>query len=326
MNWLFRRHFWVINLAFLSLVAILLGKITSTILGYSVLKAVPEVMPIPVKMKPTKSKERNFDEVNERNLFGAKREQIMPEAEEEEDLGPGNWEDAGPSSLPLKLVSTMVSSDPFSSRAVIVNSSSGKSRVYGISDCVAYKKPNSREIETVLPSKDFEPDLPCNSVENMATVVRIESFRVYLYEAQSRRYSYLSMGPGGQRPPPRTKMAPVEGEGIIKTGPTSYQIDQTEFNRALGNVAKLMTEARAVPYNDANGKLLGFQIVYLKENSLFEKIGIEKMDVLSRINGYELDSPEKALQLFSKLRFADQFTIDIKRGDRSVTLDYSVTP
>lgn len=325
MNWLFRRHFWVINLAFVSLAAILLGKVGSTLLGYAVLKAVPEVVSIPVKMKPAKSKERNFDEVNDRNLFGAKREQLLEEVEEEEETGPGNWEDAGPSSLPLKLVSTFVSTDPFSSRVVVANTSSGRSKVYSINDCAPYRKLNKPEIETALPAKDFEIDLPCNNVEGMATVVRIENFRVYLYETQSRRYSYLPMGPEGQKMQPRTK-APTEGEGIRKTGPTSYQIDQAEFNRALGNVAKLMTEARATPVDNGAGGLAGFQITYLKEGSLFEKIGIEKMDILSRINGYELDSPEKALQLFSKLRFADQFTIDIKRGDRSVTLDYSVTP
>lgn len=120
------------------------------------------------------------------------------------------------------------------------------------------------------------------------------------------------------------EFAPTEGGGVRKVGPTSYEIEQGEFDRALSNVARLMTEARAVPEMDASGSYLGFKIVYLKEDSLFEKIGIEKMDVLTRINGYELNSPEKALQLFGKLKTANQFTIDLKRGDRAVTLDYSV--
>ena len=57
---------------------------------------------------------------------------------------------------------------------------------------------------------------------------------------------------------------------------------------------------------------------------MFEKIGIERMDIITRINGYDLNSPEAALQLFGKLRTASQFTIDLKRSDRAVTLDYSV--
>src|SRR5262249_4993842 len=116
----------------------------------------------------------------------------------------------------------------------------------------------------------------------------------------------------------------IEGEGVRKVGPTSYEIDQNEYDKALANIGRLMTEARAVPELDGQGNYLGFKIVYLKEGSLFEKIGIERMDILTRINGYELNSPEKALQLFGKLKTASQFTIDLKRGDRSVTLDYSV--
>jgi general secretion pathway protein C len=161
----------------------------------------------------------------------------------------------------------------------------------------------------------------------MATLKRIEEFRVYIFNERDRKYEYISLLANDKGPIREYASADfevIEGEGVRKVGPTSYEINQGEFDKALSNVARLMTEARAVPEMDESGNSVGFKIVYLKEGSLFEKIGIEKMDVLTRINGYEMNSPEKALQLFSKLRTASQFTIDLKRGDRSVTLDYSV--
>lgn len=331
MNWLFRRHFWIVHLVFLSIIAIVLAKIFTTVMGYWLSKTIPE-MPsatsfVPLEAAPTL---KDFSIANERNLFGARREPVSEIDESEQDIDPGRWQDAGPSSLPLKLVSTMVFLDPFQSRATILNTATEQALNFSLGECRPFQKKHSSEIETVLTPEQWEPDRSCNSVFGMATLVRIEDFRVYIFNERSRKYEYLSLLEDDRVPIRRAPVAreeseeEEEGEGVRKVGATSYEIDQREFDKALSNVARLMTEARAVPETDAAGNLLGFKIAYLKEGSLFDKIGIEKSDVLTRINGYELNSNEKALQLFSKLRSADRFTIDIKRGDRSVTLDYTV--
>jgi general secretion pathway protein C len=266
--------------------------------------------------------------VNERNLFSAKREQISIAEEDLNEVEPGRWQDAQPTTLPLKLISTMVFLNPFDSRAVISQAGTGQARVYSIGECEEYqKKYDRRQIETILPQDKWEPERPCNNVSGIATVKRIEEFRVYIFNERDKKYEYLSLLPEGMTPMRQraeTNFEVIEGEGVRKTGPTSYEINQNEFDKALSNVARLMTEARAVPEMDAAGNPIGFKIIYLKEGSLFEKIGIERMDVLTRINGYELNSAEKGLQLFSQLKTASKFTIDLKRGDRSLTLDYYV--
>lgn len=328
MNWLFRRHFWIVVLVFLGIIAFVMGKTTTTIVGYWLSKSIPEKPRARFFEEPEPEiLARDFSIVNERNLFKAKREQISFEVDDEE-VDSGRWQDAMPSSLPLKLVSTMVFTDPFESRAVIADMSANISQVFSLPDCSQYrKKYDQSKIETVLPEKSWEPLRPCNDIFGMATLKRIEEFRVYIFNERERKYEYLSLladdkGPI-RRPAPGIE-AVEGGEGVRKVGPTSYEIERGEFDKALSNVARLMTEAKAVPEMDASGNYVGFKLVYIKEGSLFEKIGIEKMDVLTRINGYELNSPEKALQLFGKLRSASQFTIDVKRGERPVTLDYSV--
>lgn len=330
MNWLFRRHFWLLHLMFLCIMAIVAAKTATTLVGYWLSKSMPEKLSTRQFEEPEEENlPKNYELANERNLFMAKREQILlTEDEAENETDPGRWQDAVPTSLPLKLVSTMVFSDPFNSRAVIQNTSSGIALVYSIGECQEYKKSyDPRMMETVLPGQKWEPERACNNIDGIATVKRIEEFRVIIFNERDRRYEYLSLLDESKRP--IFERAPVsdeemEGEGVKKVGATSYQIKRSEFDKALANVARLMTEARAVPEHDSKGNLTGFKIVYLKEGSLFEKIGIEKMDVLTRINGYDLDSPEKALQLFSKLRTAEQFTIDVLKDNRPVTLDYSV--
>ena len=305
----------------------IVAKTFTTLMGYWVSKSIPEKPSFEFARFNSEAVEaKNFAIANERNLFEARREQVLlPDESEEEEVFSGNWQDAGPSTLPFKLISTMVFFDPLDSRAVIMDLSSGNAEVFGINECEAYVKKNNPEIETVLPSKDWELTRPCNSIFGRAELVRIEEDRVYILN--NGKYEYLSLLEGDKgiiRRPRLGMVTEEEGKGIRKVGPTSYEIDQKEFDTALSNVARLMTEARAVPELDAGGANTGFKLVYLKEGSLFEKIGIEKMDVLTRINGFELNTPEKALQLFSKLRSASKFTIDLKRGGRSITLDYSV--
>ena len=328
MNWLFRRHFWVVHLVLLSITAIILDKTFTTVMGYWLSKKIPE-MPSSRSFIPQEEPvgPRDFAVANERNLFAARREQITASEDMDQDVDPGRWQDARPSSLSLKLISTRVAVNPLNSRAQILDLSSGTVKIFSLGVCEAYEKKNSPEIETVIQPEQWEPDRACNNIFNAATLMRIEEYRVYIFNERSRKYEYLSLLEDDRRPMSlgRAAAAPTEeGIGVRKVGANSYEIDQREFDKALSNVAKLMTEARAVPELDTNNSLVGFKIAYLKEGSLFDKIGIKREDVLSRINGYELNSNERALQLFGKLRSADRFTIDIKRGGQSVTLDYSV--
>jgi general secretion pathway protein C len=327
-NWLFRRHFWLLHLVFLCITAVVAAKIFTTVFGYWLSKSIPERPPAALFAEPQeKISLKNYSGANERNIFKAKREKISWVDDFEQETDPGRWQDAGPTTLPLKLVGTTVFTNPFQSRATILNMSRGVSLIYSLGECEPYKKNyDRRSIETVLPEQKWIPERPCNSIDGLATLKRIEEFRAIIFNEQSRKYEVLSILPDGKMPIfDRSSLIPEEdGEGIRQTGATSYQIKRKEFDKALSNVTQLMTEAQARPKKDERDNFIGFEITYIKKGSLFEKIGIKEKDVLTRINAYDLDSPEKALQLFSTLRTAERFTIDLKRDTQPVTLDYSV--
>lgn len=329
MSWLFRHHFWIVHVVLISISAFIMAKTITPLVGYYVSQKIPQKISTQgFRQKTIKPVSKEYDLANERNLFAARREEIsLDEEEKGEEVFTGRWQDAQPTNLPLKLVSTMVFSSPFESRAVIQSTSSRETKVYGIKECGDYQKTyDPSRVETILKRENWQPNFACNEIDNLATVKRIEEYRVYIFNEREKRYEYLSLLDKeiARRPVVReTETKEEMGAGVRKVGATSYEIDRKEFDGALANIARLMTEARAIPEIE-NGNYVGFKIVYIKSGSLFEKIGIERLDVLTRINGYDLNSPEKALQLFSRLKTANQFTIDLKRGDRSVTLDYSV--
>ena len=332
MNWLFRRHFWVLNLLFLSISSFILAKVFSCLFGYWLVKSMPPKPIMQIKKSNKQIVESNdYDPILAANLFHSRRETIVFDdfsEVDENNSDPGNWQDATPSNLPLKLVSTMVFSDPFDSRAVILNISNSTSMVTSVGECEEYVKVNNPRIETALPPNAWEPQRHCNQIANLAIVKRIEEYKVYIFNIRDRRYEYLEINSPNKRAKPIQQIFEDkdQSDGIRKVGPYSYQIEQQKLDQTLGNVGKILLEARAVPETDASGAIIGFKLSYIKENSLFEKIGLKTGDLLNRINGYELDNPQKAFELFGKLRLSSQFTIDVKRDSRAVTLDYSVVP
>ncbi|MCP3144586.1 type II secretion system protein GspC [Pyxidicoccus xibeiensis] len=111
--------------------------------------------------------------------------------------------------------------------------------------------------------------------------------------------------------------------GIRATGEHAYEIPGEELQTALARMDQLMTQARALPAIE-DGKSVGFKLAAIKQNSLFTKIGLQNGDVLKRINGLTLDSPERVLEAFTKLREARHIELDIGRGGSSVRKVYDV--
>ena len=47
-------------------------------------------------------------------------------------------------------------------------------------------------------------------------------------------------------------------------------------------------------------------------------------DIISSINGMEITSPEKALEVYSKLKSASHLSLGMERNGQKVTKDYSI--
>jgi type II secretion system protein C len=85
----------------------------------------------------------------------------------------------------------------------------------------------------------------------------------------------------------------------------------------------LLTEARPLPIVQA-GKILGFKIPALKDESLLKMAGLAAGDIATKINGENLDSIPKALQLYNKFKNQGQINLEIQRGDAVLSLNYFI--
>jgi general secretion pathway protein C len=132
-------------------------------------------------------------------------------------------------------------------------------------------------------------------------------------------------------PPPAT--APVTGgpgaldpaiaKGIQKVSATEFNVDRGVVDKILENQADLMRQARIVPEQE-NGKMVGIRLFGVKPDTLLGVLGMENGDRLQTINGFDMTSPEKALEAYARLRTADHLTVEVNRKGQNTNLDYNI--
>jgi general secretion pathway protein C len=139
--------------------------------------------------------------------------------------------------------------------------------------------------------------------------------------------STQSPAPGpSAAPPPARGAKPVDpaiAKGIQKVSPREFNIDRSVVDRILENQAELMRQARVVP-EQQNGRTVGIRLMGVKAESLLGVLGMENGDRLQTINGFDVASPEKALEAYARLRTADKLTINLNRKGQDMNIDYNI--
>jgi len=123
--------------------------------------------------------------------------------------------------------------------------------------------------------------------------------------------------------PAGTPGAGPTGEGIQKVSDTEYNIDRSEVDSALENMNQLFTQIRAVPHFDG-GQSIGFRLFAIRQDSIFDKIGLKNGDIITSINGQEMTDPAKAMALFQDLRNDSQINVSLTRNKEPLSLSYSL--
>lgn len=111
--------------------------------------------------------------------------------------------------------------------------------------------------------------------------------------------------------------------GIKKIGATEFDVDRGVVDKILENQAELMRQARIVPEQE-NGKVVGIRLFGVRPDTLLGTLGMENGDRLEKINGFDMTSPEKALEAYARLRTADHLSVSVNRHGAATNLDYNI--
>jgi general secretion pathway protein C len=158
-----------------------------------------------------------------------------------------------------------------------------------------------------------------------ARIYGIEKERV-LVDNEGRN-EYIDNTPAGAGPnlgvSPMPPPPNAGGEGVKQLNENQYVVKKAEIDKALTNLSELATQARIVP-SFKNGVANGFKLFSIVPDSLYSKIGIQNGDVIRRINGYDMNSPDKALEVYQKLRDANRIEVELERRGDTVKKSYSI--
>jgi general secretion pathway protein C len=104
---------------------------------------------------------------------------------------------------------------------------------------------------------------------------------------------------------------------------TKYTVQRSFVDKILQNQAEIMRSARIVPHEE-NGQVIGVKLYGIRRNSLLGKLGLQNGDLLRTINGYDMASPDSALEAYSKLRSASNLSVAVTRRGRQMSIDYGI--
>ena len=112
-------------------------------------------------------------------------------------------------------------------------------------------------------------------------------------------------------------------DGIEKISDTKFNIQRGLVDKVLANQGSLMKSARVIPHEE-NGRVVGVKLYGIRRNSLLGRLGVRNGDMLRTINGFDMTSPDTALEAYSRLRSADKLKLAVKRQNKEITIDYNI--
>jgi general secretion pathway protein C len=127
-------------------------------------------------------------------------------------------------------------------------------------------------------------------------------------------------------PPPSGGPSPVPADiasKIQKVSDTEFNIDRSVVDKILENQAELMKSARIVP-ETKDGKVLGIRLFGIRPDTLLGTLGLQNGDRLEAINGFNMGSPEKALEAYARLRTASKLDVNVNRRGNPVAIAFNI--
>jgi len=323
----FRKYAWTANLVLLFAAAWLLARTVNTLVGAAI-RPRPEVDLSTAAPPPRPALPTTLDDERLYRLIGVEPPAVV-------EAGPTNLPPPRPqtcndpaarpvkSELRLQLVAGVLAERAAHSLATILDPQTREARVLGVGEDF-----NGATLLGVERLRD-DQDLTGNAFRVVAVVCNggTKEFIDTEPGAGSAEPAFnvgtAPVAPGRPVPPRPGAPAGPGTEGVRRVADHRYELDKQVIESALSNLNTLATQARLVP-SFKNGVANGFKLFQIQPGSLYSSIGIENGDVITRINGYEVNSPDKALEVYQKLRESSHVTIEYERAGQPYKNDYTI--
>ncbi len=108
---------------------------------------------------------------------------------------------------------------------------------------------------------------------------------------------------------------------VVKEGSVAVQRDY--LNTYVNDLGKVWKDI-AIQEIRENGKIDGFKINGVNKNSVFEKLGLKKNDIIKSINGNVLKSYADAFKIYNGINKLNYLRLEVLRNNEVVELNYEI--
>ena len=324
---LLKKYFLGVVLTFVALTAYFQAAGATRLIGMAFSGSATSAPPsrVMAAAAPTTTHDRpTADAIIARNPFDSITGPLNAAKFSHEDaLGPGKsppLENTDPLTAPMCDAPTVYivteSDDPRSSVAALQAPGDPRPRMHRVGDDVGGKK-----VEFI----GYNPreNTPAVWLSSGSTLCQ-----AMLFKTQPTLPAIAASAGPGERPP---APPPDDSGGLLsqikskieKVSDTEFNIDRSVVDKILENQALLMKSARFVP-DTKDGKVLGIRLFGFKPDTLLGVLGLQSGDRLESINGFNMGSPEKALEAYARLRTASQLDITVNRHNAAVSIVHHI--
>jgi general secretion pathway protein C len=307
-----KRYFWLVYLLLVTVAAALAAEVVNAYISAQ--------LAAPLQPTQTQASRRagplapqaplpHYEVINTRNIFNATPPSDTPEPPRTAEPPPPP-PDVPATPLPLKLVGIMAGKKAQAPRFAIIESMGSQpgQAVYQVGDSV-----QQVFIVDILPG--------CVVLDRGGGQQKL-CFEKDAGTAPAPGAAPRAAAPA-LVPSPVPQPGDAEGADIVRVDPETWQIRREKLLEHFANVGSLASQATVTPYF-VQEQQLGFRLSQIRAGGVLQQMGLQEGDVLQKVNGLDIHTPQEALQAYQQLQTASTVRLSILRNNSSTTLTYEI--
>lgn len=251
----------------------------------------------PLEQNIAKSASSAMDAILKRNIFNI--DGTIPDATSKADSKMACPAIAPKSALAYKVTGIIFGGTAQSSIVLLEQGSDHKSSVYKFGDIL----PDGGKVTDITSSRVFISNSSCP--EYLA--IEYPSFK-------NTRSAHNAL---------KTNRTSYSEVGFERTGSTTEVTKPWVENILKNKLSSTLQDARAIP-NLVNGQIKGFVITQITPDSVYSKLGLQDEDIVSSINGIELNDAARAIQTLNSLRNETHIEMRVTRNGQPITFNVNI--
>lgn len=206
------------------------------------------------------------------------------------------------SSLPIKLINTVVLQDAVKSIAAV-------------------QLRSDRDLKEVREGDTLEGMAKVSHINRLALIIKnlqTGACELISDEKETEKNSIEIMNPANAAAFKQQRKI----KGIENVG-NKFAISRELLDEKLKDINAVLTQARAIKIQNADGTI-AFKITEIEPGGIFAYLGIQDQDIITSINGKPITDLNEVMGLFGRIKNLDQLQLGLRREGDDTQLDYSI--